>query len=156
MRRLSRIRAGELIALAGSICVIVSLTLAWYCGAIGNSAADSLGRLDAWATFGPTIVLLMIACGAGLALVLANLFERTTAAPVAAAVWCTFFGVVATICAIVRVLERPGGATSLGAGAWLALAGALMLLIGGWQSMRDERRGLYEPVGAQLQKPPLP
>lgn len=154
VRRLARIRSGELIALAGSICVIISLLLPWYGGATGRSDADSVGRLSAWATFGPTIVLLMIGCVAGLVLVLVNVFERTTAAPVLAAVWCTSLGLIATICAIVRVLERPDGASGLETGAWLALAGALALVAGGWQSMRDERPGLYGQATPELRKPP--
>ena len=45
-----------------------------------------------------------------------------------------------------RVLERPDHATSLCGGAWLALAGTMLILGGAWQSMRDERRSLYEPA----------
>ncbi len=43
--RLSRLRLGELLALAGAICVIVSLFVPWY--------ENSLGKLSAWDTFGP-------------------------------------------------------------------------------------------------------
>ena len=50
------------------------------------------------------------------------------------------------IAALVRVLERPDHATSLCGGAWLALAGAVAILLGAWQSMRDEHTSLYEPA----------
>jgi hypothetical protein len=50
------------------------------------------------------------------------------------------------IAAIIRVLERPDHATSVCVGAWLALAGAVAILVGAWQSLRDERPSLYEPV----------
>ena len=56
------------------------------------------------------------------------------------------------ISALVRVLERPEHASALCAGAWLALAGAILMLAGSWQSLRDERTSLYEPA----QPPPLP
>jgi hypothetical protein len=141
---LRRLRAGELLALAGAICVIVSLFERWYENAYGN--------LSAWDTFGPAVVLLMAAAAAALALVLSTVTERSTALPVAAAVWSTLFGVIAVIAAVVRVLERPDHATSVCIGAWLALAGAVLMLVGSWQSMRDERTSLYEPADP----PPLP
>jgi hypothetical protein len=50
------------------------------------------------------------------------------------------------IAAVVRVLERPDHATTLCAGSWLALAGAVAILAGAWQSLRDERPSMYEPA----------
>ncbi|MHB1809480.1 MAG: hypothetical protein ACYCU0_09295 [Solirubrobacteraceae bacterium] len=156
MSRLRHVRLGELVALAGAVCIAVALALPWYGGALRASGADAAGRLSAWSTFGPTIVFLLIGATVAVALVLANLFERTPAAPVAAAVWTTFFGLVASICALIRVLERPDGATGLQDGAWLALAGALATLAGGWLSIRDERPSLYESLGPIApRKPPV-
>ncbi|MFI5004851.1 MAG: hypothetical protein ACHQE6_07550 [Solirubrobacterales bacterium] len=134
---LRRLRSGELIALAGAISLIVALTLPWY--------ENAQGKLGAWATFGPAVALLILAAAGALALVLATVTERTTAIPVAAAVWSTLFGIMGSIAAIVRLLERPEHATELCAGAWLGLIGALAVLIGSWQSMRDERTGSYPP-----------
>jgi uncharacterized membrane protein len=144
---LRRLRSGELLALLGAICVIVALTLSWYEAPQGN--------LDAWDTFGPTIVLLTLAAAGGLALALATATERTTALPVAAAVWSTLLGFVGTIAAVVRLLERPDHATALCAGAWLALIGALAVLVGGWLSMRDERTELYPPANVEARPPPV-
>jgi len=144
MRTLRRLRVGELLALAGAICVIVSLSQRWYENAYGN--------LTAWDTFGPAVVLMIAAAAAALALVLSTITERSTALPVAAAVWSTLLAIVAVIAAIVRVLERPDHATSVCVGAWLALAGAILMLAGSWQSVRDERPSLY----GQAQPPPLP
>jgi uncharacterized membrane protein len=134
---LRRLRSGELLALAGAICLIIALTLPWY--------ENAQGKLSAWATFGAAVVLLILAAAGGLALALATVTERTTALPVAAAVWSTLFGILVTIAAVVRLLERPEHATMLCAGAWLALVGALAVLIGSWQSMRDERTSMYPP-----------
>ncbi len=136
--KISRMRLGESAVLVGAVCMIVALTLPWY--------ENLEGKLDAWSTFGPSVVLLMLAALAGLALVLATVTERSPALPVAAAVWSTLFGIVGLIAAVVRVLERPHNATSLCAGAWLALAGALLIAAGSWQSMRDERAGRYPPA----------
>ncbi len=49
------------------------------------------------------------------------------------------------IAAVVRVLERPDHATGLCAGAWLGLAGALLILVGSWLVIRDERPVAPQP-----------
>jgi uncharacterized membrane protein len=136
--RLSRLRLGELAALLGAGLVIASLTLRWYQTPEGN--------LSAWDTFGVAVVLLMLAALVALVLVLATITERSTALPVAAAVWSTLFGVVGVLAAVVRLLERPHHASALCAGAWLAFVGALLIAAGSWQSMRDERTSRYPPA----------
>ena len=143
---LRRLRAGELLALAGAICVIVALTLPWY--------ENATGKLGAWATFGPAVALLMLAAVGALVLVVATVTERSTALPVAAAVWGTLLGFVGLLAAIVRVLERPEHATMLCAGAWLGLAGSVLILSGCWQAMRDERPELYPPANIETRPPP--
>jgi drug/metabolite transporter (DMT)-like permease len=135
---LRRLRWGELLALAGSICVIVSLFERWYESPGGN--------LDAWDTFGPAVVLVLAALCAALAMVASALTERSAALPVATAVWCVAIGLVGTIAAIVRVLERPDHASMVCAGAWLALAGCVAILLGAWLAVRDERPSMYKPA----------
>jgi hypothetical protein len=144
--RLRRLRLGELLALAGALCVVLSLFLPWYEGASGS--------LSVWETFGPATVLLLVAAAAALGLAASTVAERSTALPVAAAVWSTLFAILALIAAVVRVFERPDHASSVGAGAWLALAGAAAMLAGSWQSMRDERRGCYAPAEPRRRPPP--
>jgi peptidoglycan/LPS O-acetylase OafA/YrhL len=143
---LRQMRIGELLALAGAGCVIASLLTRWYESPIGN--------LDAWNTFGPSVALLMAGACAALVLVLTALTERSTALPVSAAVWCVALGLVAVIAAVVRVLERPNHATSLCIGAWLALVGALAILVGAWQALRDERGSLYSPPSPKRRPAP--
>ncbi len=138
---LKRLRVGELLALAGAACLIVSLLEPWY--------ENAGGKLDAWDTFGPSVVLLAAAAGAALALVLSALTERGVALPVASAVWCVLLGLLAVIASVVRVLERPDHATQTCAGAWLALAGAVAVLAGAWLSLRDERTSMYEPAAPE-------
>jgi prepilin signal peptidase PulO-like enzyme (type II secretory pathway) len=144
--RLMRMRVGELVALAGAVCVVVALTLPWY--------ETPEGNLDAWSTFGLGVALLVLAALAAFALVLTTVTERSPALPVAAAVWSTLLGLVGVVAAAVRVLERPHHATSLCSGAWLALAGAVLILAGSWQSIRDERTGRYSPAEPEPRKPP--
>jgi uncharacterized membrane protein HdeD (DUF308 family) len=132
---------GELLALAGAVCVFVSLFLPSY--------RRATGLLDGWDTFGPAVALLLAAAVAACVLVLSNLMERTTAVPVAAAVWTFLFGLVAIVAAVVRLLERPDHVTGVCSGAWLALAGAVLIVLGAWWSMRDERPSLYEPASPE-------
>jgi hypothetical protein len=136
--RLGRVRAGELLALAGAVCVIVSLFVRNYEGPGGS--------LDAWSTFGFGVVLLLLAALIAIALFGVTLFERSTALPVAAEVTAIPLGFAAAIAALVRALERPGGATMACIGVWLALGGAAAILAGAWQAVRDEHRSLYSPA----------
>lgn len=139
--KISRMRLGETGALAGAVCIVVALTLPWY---------ETLeGKLSAWDTFGPAVVLVMLAAVGGLGLAIATVTERSPAFPVAAAVWSALFGIVGLVAAVVRVLERPDNATMLCAGAWLALVGALLVAAGSWQSMRDERTSRYPPANPE-------
>ncbi len=141
---LKRLRLGELLALAGAICVIVSL--------FERSYEGPTGTLDAWDTFGPGVVLLLAATAAALAMVASALTERSTALPVSTAVWCVLLGLLGVIAAVVRALERPDHATEVCIGTWLALAGTVAILAGAWQVLRDERPSLYTPA----QPPPRP
>lgn len=140
------LRSGELIALAGVACVVVSLFERWY---------ERLGvNLSAWDTFGPAMALLLAATAAALALVVGTITERSTALPVALGVWTVVLGVVGLVAAVVRVLERPDHATEVCIGAWLGLAGAVAILAGAWQSLRDERTSRYDPPSPRPR--PLP
>ena len=138
---LRRVRLGELLALAGAVCVIVSLWLPSY--------QRATGRLAAWDTFGPAVALLLAAAVAACVLVVSNLTERTTAVPIAAAVWTFLFGLLAIVAAVIRLIERPDHATKVCSGAWLALAGAVLIFLGAWRSMWDERPSLYEPASPE-------
>ncbi len=139
-----QIRIGELLALAGCVLVVLSLLFPWYEG--------PAGQLDVWDTFGPGVVLLLAALCAALAMFVAALTERTTALPVSTAVWCVLLGLLAVIASVVRALERPDHSSSLCAGALLALAGAVAILAGAWQVLRDERPALYEPATPERMK----
>ena len=144
--KLRRLRAGELIALAGSVCIFVSLALPCY--------ESPSGSLSAWATFDVAVVVLIVAAALGVALALATVTERSSAIPVATVVWTTIAGLAALVAALVRVLERPAHATGAAAGTWLALAGAVALLVGSWQAMRDERTSAYDPPEIEPRTPP--
>jgi uncharacterized membrane protein HdeD (DUF308 family) len=137
-----RLRLGELTVLVGAVLLIVSLTRPWY--------QTSIGNLDLWDTFGPAAALLLAALAAALTLLAAALTEQDSPAlPVSSAVWCVLLGLAGLVAAIVRLLERPDHASSLCVGPWLALAGALAVLIGAWEVLRDERPSRYLPANPE-------
>jgi hypothetical protein len=134
-----KLRAGELTALAGIGLTIASLTRPWYESAAGN--------LDFWDTFGGAAVLMLAALAAACAMVISAALERESPAlPISTAVWSVLLGFIGLIAAIVRVLERPEHATGLCAGAWLGLAGSVLILVGSWLVIRDERPSRYRPA----------
>jgi hypothetical protein len=136
---LRRLRGGELVVLAGVICLAVSLAEPWYEGPIS-------GQLDAWDTFGAAVVLLLACLCAGLAVVVSAIGERNAALPVSAAVWSVLLGLIGVIAAVARVLERPDHSSSLCIGAWLALVGTVAILAGSWLVLDDERPASHRPV----------
>jgi prepilin signal peptidase PulO-like enzyme (type II secretory pathway) len=144
--KLGRMRVGELLALLGAACILAAFTLPWY--------ENFERKLDAFDTFGLAVVLLLLSAIVALVLVVSTVTERSTALPVAAAVWSTLLGLVAVIAAVVRLLERPDHATSLCSGAWLAFGGAVLIAAGSWESMRDERTRLYRPAKPEPRDPP--
>jgi hypothetical protein len=142
-----RLRAGELLALAGAVCLVVSMFTPWYSSPVGN--------LDLWDTFGPAAALMLAALCAGLAVVVSALSERgNPSLAVGSAVWCVALGLAGSISALVRLLERPQNAGSTCIGPWLGLAGTLAILVGAWLVLRDERPSLYNP--AQPEPRPRP
>jgi drug/metabolite transporter (DMT)-like permease len=144
---LRRIRAGELLALVGAACVIISTFVPSY-------EVPTRESLNAWDTFGAGVVLLLLAALGALWLIFSALRERSPALPVVAGVWCVPLGIAAVIAALVRLLERPQHAMSVCAGPWLALAGAVTILAGGWRSIHDERRSLYRPANPEPRPTP--
>lgn len=133
-----QLRVGETLALTGAVLVIVSLFVRSYEAPTGN--------LTAWNTFGPGVALLLAAACAALAMVISAFTERSTALPVSIAVWTVLLGLIGVIAAIVRALERPDHASMACIGAWLALAGAVAILLGAGLALRDERPSLYRPA----------
>lgn len=126
-----KLRAAELLAGAAAIALAVDTFLPWF--------EFRSGRLNAWQTFSVTEVVLTIVFLAAVTLVLVTLTARTTAAPVAAAVWTTVAGLIGTIWVLVAVLSKPDAALKHAYGSWLGLAATVAILVSGWLSLRDER-----------------
>jgi hypothetical protein len=153
-RRLSigRLRGGELLAGAGAVVLVVSLFLEWV-GPVGESGWDALG----WLVL--ALAALAVACAAWL--VVATAADRPVTQVVAADVTAAVIGPLAFVALALRALVFQPGANQVATveyGAWIGLAGALLLTIGAWWSLADERtdapESAYVPPAPRPAPPP--
>ncbi len=128
---LHRLRLGELLAAPSGLLLGAALFLPWYQFPSGN--------LDAWSAFAVTWILIAPAALAAPALTWVTLTRDSPALPVALAVWTTLLGAVAAVAIGVRLLVPPAGSLDRCAGPWVGLAGAFLVALAGWLSLRDER-----------------
>jgi hypothetical protein len=125
-----RINAGQILVVAGAVALFVSLFLNWY---EGPFAGD--GGLSGWTAFELLDIVL-----AGLALAAiagaVPLPRSGTTTPIAAR-WLPLVGIAAFVLVAITLLNDPPGARDRGLeiGAWVALAGAAALAVGGLLSL---------------------
>jgi hypothetical protein len=150
---IGRLRAGELIAAAGAVVLLVSLFADWFGG--GESGWSSLG----WVTLAVAVAA-MAAAGW---LVFATATVRPVTQIVAADVLAAVVGPIALVVLAVRTaIAQPGAnaVTSVEPAAYIGLAGALLLAVGAWWSLRDERtdapESAYVPPAPRPAPPPQP
>jgi hypothetical protein len=120
-----------LLALAGAVLLPISLSLDWY----EVNTGDSLFTLDGWDVFESTDTLMVLTSIVTLALLV------TWPAYVGRALMIA--GAFATGFIAVQLIDRPGilgfandSALSIEIGAWLGLAGALMIAVAGATTTR--------------------
>jgi hypothetical protein len=143
-----RLRSGELLAGTGAAVLLVSLFLDWV-GPVGESGWSSLG----WVTVAVAIAAVLAASWLTFATATARPVTQVVAAGVIAAVVAP----VALIVLLVRTaIAQPGvdAATSIEAGGYVGLAGAVALAIGAWWSLADERTDA--PQSAYVPPAPRP
>jgi hypothetical protein len=128
---LRRLRAGELVAAASGVALLVSLFGPWYDG-----AGDTL---SAWAALGVIDVLLALVAAAGVGLAIVTAAQRVPAVPIAFSAFLTFAGAFGVVIVLIRLVDLPSDAIGRGWGVWLALAGAAGTVVGAALAMRDER-----------------
>jgi hypothetical protein len=150
----SRLRAGEWLAVVGAAGLVVTLFLPWF-GADLHARTPPGGPFDTidvtlagngasgWDLLGwlvLAIVLAAVACAAWLAI--ANVARRPVAQVVAASVLTPAIGTLALAALALRALlfqPGPNDVVVLRYGAWLGLLAALVLAVGGWLAVKDER-----------------
>ena len=130
----SRLRAGDVVAGAAGIALLVVMFLPWY----GTPGGDQ----SAWQAFSAMLVPLVITALLGIALLATTAFERTPALPVAAQVWASAIGALTTLIVLYRIVNQPGdnAAVTVRYGAWLGLVCVLAVTVGAWASMRRDVR----------------
>jgi hypothetical protein len=131
---LRRLRAGEWVLALSSAALLVSLFLPWY--ERGGTSVSG------WESFTVIDVLLGAIALFALTAVVAATTQPTTAVPISFESLSVIFGLVASVLALIRVLDVPdfgGAGWGTAAGAYLGLAGAVGLTAGALVAIRDER-----------------
>jgi hypothetical protein len=123
------LRPGELVGALGGLGLLVAGFLPWY-SAGGEDAT-------AWQAFSVTDVFLAAAAVVALSVAVCVLFRISVSYPVAGSSAAAGFGAVAAVLIVIRMINPPGsGDPSVEFGAWLGLASAIAITIGGYMGMQ--------------------
>jgi hypothetical protein len=148
---LRRLRAGEWLAAAAAVALVVTLALPWY-GA--RAREDTVSGFEALSVIDVVLVLV-----AGIAFTLAVLQATQTspALPVSFGVLTVATGLIGVVLVLYRLINEPGPDEFIDvrAGARLGFAAVVLLTAGGWLSIQNEHvRGL--PPGPEPELRPTP
>jgi hypothetical protein len=155
----SRLRRGEIVAAVGAIVLLVAMFTGWYgltltLPVIGTADLHAPAT-DAWDAFTVVDLILALAAATALSLALAQAAFHAPAVPVALSVVGTVLGGISIVAILFRIADPPGIGLpanlprsalavtvhlhrSVEAGAWVGLAGAVMMTVGCWRSVRTE------------------
>jgi hypothetical protein len=142
----ARLRHGEILAgAAGLILLVVLFAVPWYgLSATFAPTAASLGvptSSTGWSGLTTLRWLLLLTAFAGLALAVAQAACRGPALPSCVAVVVIILGFLSTVALIIRVgldLPGPSHVVERRAGAFIGLGAAVVALVGGYRSLRQE------------------
>jgi hypothetical protein len=150
---LRRLRAGEWLAAASGVALLVSLFLPWYGGpgqadgavCIGAYSDLTRGSLtcataSGWESLSAidVVLALIAACAVLVAVVTAT--HAVPAVPVALSALVSLVGLVGLILVLLRLLDLPDWAGGREWGIWLALASTVGIIAGTMLAMREEIR----------------
>jgi hypothetical protein len=123
------LRPGELVGAVGGIGLLVALFLPWY--------SVSEDNVTAWNAFSVTDIVLAGAAVVAMSVAACVILRISVSYPVAGSSVATGFGFVAAVLIVIRMIDPPGsGDVSLEIGAWLGLASAIAITIGGYLGMQ--------------------
>jgi uncharacterized membrane protein len=139
-----RLRPADVLAGAAGVALLVVEFLPWYQprgvpAVAGATPYATLGRLSAWEAFTVVDILLAVCALVAIALVIVTATARGPAKPVAFTVLTTLAGLLATLLALFRAVAPPQGYLERCYGVWLGLAAAVLILVGGFLAMKDDR-----------------
>lgn len=143
---LARLRLGELLSGTAALALLATLFLDW------NRDAGA-GAQSGWSSLGVVMVaLVLVAIALALVLVLTTAGKRPAAIPIGAAVLTTGVGILVFLVLALRVLLLDD---SLG-GAYLGLLSMLLVPVGSWIAMADERTEAPYSAAPDLPRRPVP
>jgi hypothetical protein len=133
-----RSRYGLVVSALGAIVLGISVFLPWYGVSLTATglAGQHVAALSAHQALHELNVILLVLVGLGLLDALLALARPVAAAPAGAGASVVVLGALAAVLVLYRMIERPTPAgpllsLSLREGAWLALLGALTMVMGG-------------------------
>jgi amino acid transporter len=146
---LIRLRAGEWLAGAGGVALIVSLLLLpWYAGTETLTGFEALTVID---------ILLALLALLGIALAVFQATQDDPSRPVGTAVLGVVLGFLGVLLVLFRLIDAPADGLEVRYGAWVALAGTLAITVGSWRSLAAEYvRGLPPDLEPELRPTPAP
>jgi hypothetical protein len=145
---LRRLRAGEWLALAGGVLLIVSLFLPWYEGTEPLTGFEALSVID---------ILLGLLALLALALPVLQTTQDAPNKPVGTAVLAVVLGALGVLLVVFRLIDAPADGLEVRPGAWIALVATVLIVVGSWRSLAAEYvRGLPPDLEPELRATPAP
>lgn len=147
-----KVRTGELVAAAAGVLLAIAMFLPWY-GLRGRAAS-----LDAWGAFSVVDLVLALVAVLAIALLVVQLAGRGPAGPVALGVITGTLSLVAVVLVAFRILDQPGPNefVTVRAGAWLGLLATVLIAVGTWLSLTDERPRPVDPPAPEPERRATP
>ena len=148
--KLSRIRTGERLALAGGIALPMLLCFNWFF--LHTPDARLGAHQTGWRSIGWFVTFLLLASTlAALSMVFTTATQRAQAWPIVLTVFTFVLGTLGTLAVAIRFVAQPGlgvdasdGQVDLELSAWLGLLSIAAIALGGWLAMLDERTDTAE------------
>ena len=123
----------------GGLGLLVASFLPWY--SVGED------NVTAWQAFSVTDIVLAAAAVIGMSIAACVLLRISVSYPVAGSSVAAGFGALAAVLIVIRMINQPGaGGSSLEIGAWLGLASAIAITVGGYMGMQPLKA--REPASA--------
>jgi hypothetical protein len=124
------IRSGELVGAIGGLGLLVALFLPWY--------AVAEDDVTGWRAFSLTDIVLAVAAAVALSVAICVLFRISVSYPVAGSSVAACFGLVSVALIVIRMVNPPGsGEIDLEFGAWVGLASAAAVALGGYLGLQE-------------------
>jgi hypothetical protein len=133
-----RLRFGELIAGVSGFVLFISLFLSWYGINIRFLGAGVSANFNAWDAFSLIAIILFLVSVVAMGLAVMKALGQKVGLPVAPSVVTAALGALAAILILFRLLVHPADHLGLRYGIFIGLLAALGVLVGGYQSMREE------------------